>query len=203
MILSLTGAWSINPLGPLRESEDAEDLWSLVNATVSIMSGTPLSPWFVGESNDSEIRGNGELDTLVLEVYAADKDSGSAVSYLPSIMLAIKISLEKAYKPAALSRVALDSHPGEYPASTPAPWWGNFFNRIEGNESWDLTVSPFSSGLARKASTVLPYLFRAEGQDLTSTSWGLMEAAALISVFAEENARWKKIVIDSQKTILD
>lgn len=203
MILSLTGAWSINPLGPLRESEDTEDLWSLVNATASIMPETPLSPWFVGESNDSEIRGNGQLDTLALEVYAADKDSGSAVSYLPSIMLAIKMSLVKTYKPAALSRVALDLHPGEFPTSTPAPWWGNFFNRREGNESWDLTVSPFSPGLARKASTVLPYLFRAEGQDLTSTSWGLMEAAALISVFAEENANWKKIVIESQKTIFD
>ncbi len=30
-----------------------------------------------------------------------------------------------------------------------------------------------------------------------------MEAAALISVFAEENAQWKKISIDGQERIVD
>ena len=73
MILSLTGTWNIDPCGPLRDSEDAEDL-------SSIMAGIALSPWYVGESND-------ESDTLVLETYSANEGSAPVAGYLPSIML--------------------------------------------------------------------------------------------------------------------
>jgi len=155
------------------------------------MSGTALSPWYVGESND-------ESDALVLEIYSANEGSAPVAGYLPSIML---VGLE--YKQVAPSRITVELHPGENPVSASAPWWGNFFNRIHRNETWDLTVSPFSPGLARKASDKLPYLFDADGDNVTSTSWGLMEAAALISVFAEENAQWKKISIDGQERIVD
>ena len=203
MILSLTGTWSINPFGPLRDSDDAEDLWSLINSTASIMSGAALSPWFVGESNDSEILGNGQVDTLVFGIYSADESSAPVATFLPSIMLAIQISLKKAYKPVTPSRITVELHPGDKSGSVPACWWGNFFNRIERYATWDLTVSPFSSELARKASHRIPYLFDTDGNNLTSSSWGLMETAALISFITEENAHWQKVSIDSRKSIVD
>ncbi|SQG63733.1 Uncharacterised protein [Corynebacterium renale] len=45
MILTLTGTWSLDPDGPLRESADVdgEDLWGLINAMASIMSGVVYS----------------------------------------------------------------------------------------------------------------------------------------------------------------
>lgn len=197
MILSLTGTWSINPRGPLREAEDAEDLWSLINSIGSIMSGAALSPWFVGETNDSIVRTNGEVDTLILEIYAADDGEQSVVSYLPSIMLATAIGLEKAYAQVKLSQIAVELHPGERPASISAPWWGNFFNEEKSNTTWNITVSPPPPYLARNASSALPYLFQEDGGKLMSTSWGIMEAAALISIFTEESGDWNNIVINS------
>lgn len=205
MIVTLTSTWIVNPRGPLREDSQPEDLWSLINAIGSIMSGSPLSPWFIGESNDGELRNTAQAENLILELYPADQLKSSAVEFLPAIMLATDMALRKAFLPFELSKVRLDLHPGERPGRRPgtseAPWWNNYFNHAHSahdNPKYAIELSPESAGFAGIAQSACPNLFEADGARLLAHSWGLVECAALVSLLTQVEPDWSSLSIEAR-----
>ncbi|GFK19401.1 MULTISPECIES: hypothetical protein [Corynebacterium] len=197
MILTLNAKWKIDPCGPLRREDQAEDLWSLINSIGSIMSGTALSPWFVGESNEEQLRNDGELDDLVLEIYSADSLGSSVIAFLPAIMLATEIGLHKAYSWFDLTKVSVDLHPGERPFNVSSPWWNNYFNYSHKDPQYMLAVSPQAPDLARTAQLTCPNLFSSDGNNLLSRSWGLIECAVIISLLSTEKPEWDSLSIEA------
>lgn len=198
MILTLSAVWQKDPHGPFRDFGQSEDLWSLINAVGSIMSGFSLFPWFLGETNEGELRLDGFSEDLVLEFYSSDKTHSSAIEYLPSIMLATEIGLQKGYSSFNLSKIHLALHPGEHSRVPTDPWWNNYFNSSQSNPRYVIEVSPEPRDLASLAESICPNLFSSDGTTLLASSWGLVECASLVSVLSTIEPEWSSLSIESQ-----
>ncbi len=197
MILTLSATWNIDPCGPLRRSEPAEDLWSLINATGSIMSGFSLFPWFMGESNEEELQYSGYPEDLLLEFYCSDETRTSVVEFLPAIMLATEIALEKAFLSFEPQKVSVSLHPGERLCAPSQQWWDNYFNESRCGSKRLLKVTPELPELVKAAQSACPKLFSNESGHLICNSWGLVESAALISLITSIKQDWSCLSIES------
>lgn len=198
MILTLSAVWKKDPHGPFRNSEQFEDLWSLINAVGSIISGSSLFPWFLGESNEEELCFDGLCEELVLEFYASDQTHPSAVEYLPVIMLATEIGLRKGFSSFELSKIDVALHPGESCRVPTDPWWNNYFNNSQSHPRYVIEVSPEPSDLALLAESICPNLFSSDGTALLASSWGLVECASLVSVLSTIEPQWSVLSVKSR-----
>lgn len=198
MILTLSGTWIIDPRGPLRRSKQGEDLWSYINAIGSIMSGTALSPWFIGESNDEQLHYNGVPEDVMLEFYASEGADSSALDFLPAIMFATDIALQQGFSSFDLRSVRVDRHPGERPGAPTDSWWNNYFNHSHDDAQQVLEISPELPGFEHAAQSECPNLFSCDGSTLLAQSWGLNECAVLISLLSSIQPDWASITIESR-----
>lgn len=198
MILTLSAAWQKDPHGPFRDSEQSEDLWSLINAIGSVMSGSSLFPWFLGESNEEKLRFDGLAENLVLEFYSSDQTQSSAFKYLPAIMLATDIALRKGFCSVELSKIEIAVHPGERPNVPTDPWWNNYFNNSQTDPRYVIKVSEAQPDLAQIAESMCPKLFKSDGSRLLASSWGLVECACLVYVLTDIQPEWSSLSIEAK-----
>ncbi|AZA10904.1 hypothetical protein [Corynebacterium gerontici] len=198
MILTLSAKWQIDPNGPLRKAEQAEDLWSVINAVGSLMSGEPLFPWFLGESNEDGLLFDGSPEDLVLEFYSAEHAKPSAVEFLPAIMLATDIALRNAFSTFDLANVRLSLHPGEQSCALSRPWWDNYFNQSRGGTRHLVKLAPALPDIGHAAQSACPNLFSVEGDNLIAGSWGLVECAVLVAVVTSVMPVWSTLAIESR-----
>lgn len=198
MILTLRAAWQKDPHGPFRDSEQSEDLWSLVNAIGSMMSGSSLFPWFLGESNEEELRFDGLAEDLVLEFYSSDQTQSLAYKYLPAIMLTTDIALRKGFCSFELAKIEIAPHPGERLKVPADPWWNNYFNNSQSDPRYEIKVSEELPGFALLAESMCPNLFKSDGSRLLASSWGLVECACLVSVLATTTPEWSLLSIEAE-----